>query len=53
MSVRSAVDMVRQGVDDLEEALKAVGPGRVSLLTYWLEHLRSDLKTLELLAQSE
>ena len=52
LSVRSAVATIRQGVEDLEAVMPSVGPGRAYLLNYWLGHLRGDLKTLELLAQS-
>lgn len=53
LSVRSAVGEIKHGVEDLEIAMRSVGHGRAYLINYWLEHLRGDLKTLELLAQHE
>ena len=53
LSVRSAVSTLRQGLEELEAALPAVAPGRARLLNYWRDHLRADLKTLELLAMAE
>lgn len=53
LSVRSAVDSLKVAVAALDEASRVCSPGRARLVQYWIAHLESDVKTLELLALAE